>query len=88
MAVVVYGRGWSGTEVLIELMERAGICPVAGVVDDNPELHGTNVEGINVLGAIEKLASVVKVYRIHRAVIAVGNNLQRKTIGRTRQRVD
>ncbi len=79
MAVVVYGAGGQA-RVLIELMERAGICPVAGVVDDNAELHGTTIDGINVLGAIEKLASVVRVYRIHRAVIAVGNNLHRKKL--------
>src|SRR3954470_24190972 len=79
MAVVVYGAGGQA-RVLLELMDRAGICPIAGLVDDNPEVHGTKVEGIPVLGPIEKLASLARVYRIHRAVIAVGTNIQRKKL--------
>jgi len=77
MAVVVYGAGGQA-RVLVELMDRAGICPVAGLVDDNPELHGTKVDGIPVLGGIEKLNSIIRVHRIHRAVIAVGDNVMRK----------
>jgi sugar O-acyltransferase (sialic acid O-acetyltransferase NeuD family) len=77
MAVVVYGAGGQA-RVLVELMDRAGICPVAGLVDDNPDLHGTKVDGIPVLGPIEKLNSIIRVHRIHRAVIAVGDNLMRK----------
>jgi len=77
MAVVVYGAGGQA-RVLLELMDRAGICPIGGIVDDNPALHGTKIDGINVLGPIEKLASLARVYRIHRAVIAVGDNVTRK----------
>jgi sugar O-acyltransferase (sialic acid O-acetyltransferase NeuD family) len=77
MAVVVYGAGGQA-RVLVELMDRAGICPVAGLVDDNPDLHGTKIDGIPVLGPIDKLASLIRVHRIHRAVIAVGNNAGRK----------
>jgi UDP-perosamine 4-acetyltransferase len=74
---VVYGAGGQA-RVLVELMDRAGICPVAGLVDDNPDLHGTKVGGVPVLGPIEKLASIIRVHRIHRAVIAVGDNANRK----------
>ncbi len=77
MAVVVYGAGGQA-RVLLELMDRAGICPIAGIVDDNVELHGTKVEGVHVLGPIERLASLARVHRIHRAVIAVGDNIARK----------
>src|SRR5277367_6725945 len=77
MAVVVYGAGGQA-RVLLELMDRAGICPIGGIVDDNPALHGTKIDGINVLGPIEKLPSLARVYRIHRAVIAVGDNVTRK----------
>jgi sugar O-acyltransferase (sialic acid O-acetyltransferase NeuD family) len=51
---------------------------VAGFVDDNPELHGTKIDGVAVLGPIDKLGSFARVYRIHRAVIAVGDNALRK----------
>jgi sugar O-acyltransferase (sialic acid O-acetyltransferase NeuD family) len=77
MAVVVYGAGGQA-RVLLELMDRAGICPIGGIVDDNPALHGTKIDGINVLGPIDKIASLARVYRIHRAVIAVGDNATRK----------
>ena len=77
MAVVVYGAGGQA-RVLLELMDRAGICPLAGLVDDNPALHGTKVEGLPVLGNVDKLAAYIRVYRIHRAVIAMGDNALRK----------
>ena len=78
MAVVVYGAGGQA-RVLLELMDRAGICPIAGILDDNPAFHGTKIEGIPVLGPIDdKFANFVRVYRIHRAVIAVGDNALRK----------
>jgi sugar O-acyltransferase (sialic acid O-acetyltransferase NeuD family) len=77
MAVVVYGAGGQA-RVLLELMDRAGICPLAGLVDDNPALHGTKVEGLPVLGSVDKLSTYIRVYRIHRAVIAMGDNTLRK----------
>ncbi len=77
MAVVVYGAGGQA-RVLLELMDRAGICPLAGLVDDNASLAGTKVDGLPVLGTTDKLTTYVRVYRIHRAVIAMGNNGLRK----------
>lgn len=77
MAVVVYGAGGQA-RVLLELMDRAGICPIAGMVDDNPRLHGTKIDGIPVLGPIDRLPGLVRVHRIHRAVIAIGDNAARR----------
>jgi len=79
MAVVVYGAGGQA-RVLLELMERAGICPIAGIIDDNPDFAGTKIDGIAVLGSAEHLPSLIRVHRIHRAVIAVGNNVHRKKL--------
>lgn len=79
MSVVVYGAGGQA-RILLELMDRAGIGPVTGIIDDNPELMGTKVDGIAVLGSMEKLASIAKVYRVHRAVIAIGDNEARARI--------
>lgn len=79
MAVVVFGaRGQA--RVLLELMDRAGICPIAGLVDDDPELQDTKLDGIPVLGTIDRLPSLCRVHRIHRAVIAVGNNAHRRKL--------
>jgi sugar O-acyltransferase (sialic acid O-acetyltransferase NeuD family) len=77
MAVVIYGAGGQA-RVLLELMDRAGICPIAGLVDDDASLHGTKIEGVPILGPIERLGSLVRVHRIHRAVIAMGNNSLRR----------
>lgn len=79
MAVIVYGaRGQA--RVLLELMDRAGIAPIAGLIDDDPELTGTQIDGVPVLGTRDRLPGLVRVHRIHRAVIAVGNNNARKEL--------
>jgi sugar O-acyltransferase (sialic acid O-acetyltransferase NeuD family) len=79
MAVVIYGAG-GHARVIIELMDRAGISPIAGILDDNPELAGTKIDGIPVVGALDRLAAIIKVHHVHRAVIAVGNNAARKKL--------
>ncbi len=79
MAVVIYGAGGQA-RVLLELMDRAAISPIAGIVDDNADFHGTKINGVPVLGPIERLAALIRVHRIHRAVIAVGNNADRKKL--------
>lgn len=80
MAIVVYGAG-GHARVVLELMDRAAINPIVGLVDDNPELANTKVDGIPVIGTVEKLAHLIKVMHIRRAVIAVGDNVLRKTFG-------
>jgi sugar O-acyltransferase (sialic acid O-acetyltransferase NeuD family) len=79
MSIVVYGaRGHA--RVLLELMDRAGIGPIAGLLDDDPALLHTKVDDIEVLGPISKLATLLRVHRIHRAVIAVGDNATRRRL--------
>ena len=77
MSVVVFGAGGQA-RVLLEWMDRAAINPVVGLLDDNPELHGTQVDGVNVLGPVEKLPQLIRVMHIRRAAIAFGDNLLRK----------
>ena len=80
MAVVVFGAGGQA-RVLLEVMERSGIAPIAGILDDDPALVGTRIDGVDVLGAIERLPSFCKVHHIQRAVIAVGDNITRQKLG-------
>jgi UDP-perosamine 4-acetyltransferase len=80
MAVVVLGAGGQA-RVLLELMDQIGIAPIAGILDDNPDLLGTRVDGVDVLGTIDRLASFRKVLHLQRAVIAVGDNLTRQRLG-------
>lgn len=79
MAVVIYGAGGQA-RVLLELMERAGISPIVGIVDDNPDFHGTTIDGIVVLGGIDRLPGLLRAHHIHRAVIAIGNNSHRQKL--------
>ena len=67
--------------VVLELMDRAAINPIVGIVDDNPELWNTKIDGINVVGSIEKLGHLIKVLHVRRAAIAVGDNVLRKKFG-------
>jgi len=80
MAIVVYGAGGHARAVL-ELMERSAINPIVGIVDDNPELWNTKIDGISVVGNIEKLGHLIKVLHARRAAIAVGDNVLRKKFG-------
>lgn len=77
MAVVVFGAGGQA-RVLLELMDRAAINPVVGLLDDNAELHGTQVDGVTVVGPVEKLPQLIRVMHIRRAAIAFGDNVLRK----------
>ena len=77
MAIIIYGAGGQA-RVLIELMDRAGIGPAVGLVDDNASLHGTKIDGIPVLGTLDRMPALVREHQLQQAVIAVGNNAARK----------
>lgn len=79
MAIVIYGAG-GHARVLLEMMERGGIGPIAGFVDENSALTGTRVDGLPVLCTLERLPALIRVMRIHRAVIAVGDNSARRKL--------
>jgi sugar O-acyltransferase (sialic acid O-acetyltransferase NeuD family) len=77
MAIIIYGAGGHG-RLLLEMMERGGVGPIAGFVDEDPSLHGTKVEGIPVLGSPERLPMLIRALHIHRAVLGVGDNAARR----------
>ena len=80
MAIVVYGAG-GHARVVLELMDRAAINPIVGIVDDTPELWNTRIDGITVVGSVEKLGHLIKVLHARRAAIAIGDNALRKKFG-------
>lgn len=73
MSVLVVGGG-GHAKVVIATLQAVGH-PVAGVVDDDPSLHGHSLLGAPVLGGSERLAD-------HRgpAVFAIGSNRIRKNL--------
>lgn len=79
MSIIIYGAG-GHARLLLEVMERSGIGPFAGFIDENPALHGTKIEGLPILGSLDKLPALIRVHRIQRAVIGVGDNAARRKL--------
>jgi sugar O-acyltransferase (sialic acid O-acetyltransferase NeuD family) len=79
MALVIFGAGGQA-RVLLELMNRAKIGPIAGILDDNSQLQGTKLDGVPILGTIDRLSSLIPIHAIDRAVIAIGNNAHRQRL--------
>jgi sugar O-acyltransferase (sialic acid O-acetyltransferase NeuD family) len=52
--LLVYGAG-GHAKVVIDIIERAGQYDIAGLLDDDQALHGQEVFGYRVLGALEQL---------------------------------
>lgn len=57
--VLIIG-GSRGAEMAIEILKENERNIVVGILDDNPKLAGTELQGIKVLGPIEKIAEMEK----------------------------
>lgn len=64
-----------GASGLAREVLAAGMTNVVGVLDDNPELHGTQVAGVPVLGAVDRAAS-----RAEQLLICIGPSTARRTV--------
>lgn len=67
---LIIGAGRSGRLLLPELRRRGGF-DLVGFLDDNPRLRGTEIDGIPVLGGIDRLLRTVREAAIDLAVIAI-----------------
>jgi len=67
---LVLGAGRSGRLLLPELNRRGGF-DVVGFLDDNRRLKNTEIDGVPVLGEIERLPRVVREAAIDMVVIAI-----------------
>ena len=70
MPVVILGAGDAAADLLKNLA-RTGDWRVLGLFDDNPAKRGRQIQGVNVLGALEDLVGVVPGLGIERAIIAM-----------------
>ena len=68
--VVILGAGDAAADLLKNLT-RAGDWRVLGLLDDNPAKRGRQIQGVNVLGAIEDLVGLAPVLGVERAIIAM-----------------
>lgn len=79
MDVVILGAGGHG-RVVLDILYQAQLHKPVGFLDNNQALHGRRVDGLPVLGGIDDLAAL-KARGIHGAVIAVGDNGVRRSMG-------
>ena len=70
MPVVILGAGDAAADLLKNLA-RAGDWRVLGLFDDNPAKRGRQIQGVNVLGALEDLVDVAARLGVERAIIAM-----------------
>src|SRR5690554_10362 len=70
--VLVIGAGEAGQMVIRELMRHpeARLLPVA-ILDDDVQTHGTDIDGVPVLGSTREIAQAVSDYAISDALIAM-----------------
>ena len=80
--VVILGAGDAAADLLKNLA-RAGDWRVLGLLDDNPAKRGRQIQGVNVLGALEELVDLAPRLGIERAIIAmpsVSHQLRRRAL--------
>jgi FlaA1/EpsC-like NDP-sugar epimerase len=70
MPAVILGAGDAAADLLKNLA-RAGDWRVLGVFDDNPAKRGRQIQGVNVLGALEDLVDLAPGLGVERAIIAM-----------------
>ncbi len=70
--VLLAGAGVAGRMTASEVRQHpeAGLVPV-GFVDDDPRLHGTQVAGLPVLGALDALVDIVRTHAVDEVLIAI-----------------
>jgi FlaA1/EpsC-like NDP-sugar epimerase len=67
---LIIGAGRSGRLLLPELRRRGGF-DLVGFLDDDPRLRGNEIDGVPVLGGIDRLPRTVREAAIDLAVIAI-----------------
>ncbi len=85
MDCVIIGAGGHG-RVVLDIMQHEGRHEVVGFLDSNPDLHGRLMDGVEVLGPIQRLAGL-KEQGVRGAIVAVGHNGTRRSFGEQVQRL-
>lgn len=86
MDILILGAGGHGRVVLDILFQANQHNPI-GFLDNNAALHGRRIDGLPVLGGIDTLADLRK-RGISGAVIAIGDNGVRRSMGDLLERSD
>lgn len=67
----IIGAGFAGQTIADDIKRKKIFGKVGAFLDDNPELIGTQIEGIPVLGPIENIAAVLRCKSQDEAIIAI-----------------
>ncbi len=79
--IVVIGAGGHGRVVLDILLARAEH-DVVGFLDSNVEVHGRRIDGVPVLGDLDRLATLRDEMGLNGAIVAIGDNGVRRGFAR------
>jgi sugar O-acyltransferase (sialic acid O-acetyltransferase NeuD family) len=77
MDVIIIGAGGHG-KVVLDILRSAGTFNPVGFVDANPNLAGTTISGLPVIGQINSLPKI-RAQKIKGAIIAIGDNRTRNS---------
>jgi sugar O-acyltransferase (sialic acid O-acetyltransferase NeuD family) len=69
---IIVGAGGHG-RVVLDILRQEGLWSVVGFLDSNPDLHGSAVDGVEVLGPLQMLAGLHH-GGVRHAVVAIGDN--------------
>ena len=76
MECAIIGAGGHG-RVVLDIMRNAARHEVVGFLDSDPQLHGRLMDGVQVLGPLQRLVSL-KDERVRGAIVAIGHNGTRR----------
>lgn len=76
MECVIIGAGGHG-RVVLDVMLREGRHKVVGFLDSNADLHGRRMDGVPILGSIERLPDLAK-QGVGGAIVGIGDNGTRR----------
>lgn len=77
--VIIYGAGGQG-RVVLDILRSLDDVRVVGFLDSNKGLHGSTVDGLPVIGDINRISSLVLEYPNIAAIVAIGDNKVRRRI--------
>lgn len=72
MRSIIIGAGTYG-EVYLEYLQKSDI-DIVGFVDDNENLQGKTIKGVNIIGKIADLDIIKSKYRVDAVYCPIGNN--------------
>ena len=78
MKIVVYGAG-GHAKVVLDVLEKAGACAIAGLLDDSVGLAGEMRSGYRVLGGSALFQGLID-EGVKGIIVALGDNLRRRAV--------